>query len=212
MMQLAKRFPDACIPMIGLHPTSVGENYNDQLDFYEQKLAGDHNFIAIGEIGIDLYWETKYVLQQKEAFARQIELAKRMQLPVVIHARESFREIFDILDKMDDENLSGVFHSFTGTLEEAEHILSYKHFKIGIGGIVTFKNAGLDKVVQNIDMNHIVLETDSPYLAPVPRRGKRNESSYIKYIAKKLADIHSISIEEVASVTTKNAKKVFRIN
>jgi TatD DNase family protein len=116
MMQLAKRFPDACIPMIGLHPTSVGENYNDQLDFYEQKLAGDHNFIAIGEIGIDLYWETKYVLQQKEAFARQIELAKRMQLPVVIHARESFREIFDILDKMDDENLSGVFHSFTGTL------------------------------------------------------------------------------------------------
>lgn len=209
LIDFADSYPDFCLPMMGLHPTSVNENYKKELQDIENWLA-KRKFYAIGEIGIDLYWDKTYKQQQEEAFRLQIDLAKKYGLPVVIHARESFEEIFTIFDEVFDNKLTGVFHAFTGNENQAEKIINWG-FKIGIGGIVTFKNAGLDKVVHNIDINHIVLETDSPYLAPVPKRGKRNESAYIVYIAQKIAEIKNISIEEVAQITTNNARELFRI-
>ncbi len=209
LFELVDKYPEFCLPMMGLHPTSVNENYKDELRKVEDWLAR-RNFIAIGEIGIDLYWDKTFKKEQEEAFRYQIGLAKKNNLPIIIHARESFNEIFTIMDELNDENLTGVFHAFTGDNIQAEKIIAWG-FKIGIGGIVTFKNAGLDKVVDNIDINHIVLETDSPYLAPVPKRGKRNESAYVLYIAQKIAEIKNISVEEVAEITTRNAKQVFKL-
>jgi TatD DNase family protein len=209
LLSLADKYPDFCLPMMGLHPTSVDENYQDELKKVENWLA-QRKFYAIGEIGIDLYWDKTYKSQQEEAFLHQIILAKKYNLPIVIHARESFNEIFKIVEKEMDDNLTGVFHAFTGNEKQADQIVDWG-FKIGIGGIVTFKNAGLDKVVNNIDINHIVLETDSPYLAPVPKRGKRNESAYIVYIAQKIAEIKNMTVEEVARITTNNAKHVFSL-
>lgn len=209
LLKLADQYPDFCLPMMGLHPTSVDENFQDELTKVEDWLE-KRKFYAIGEIGVDLYWDKTYKLQQEEAFLHQINLAKKYKLPIVIHARESFNEIFKIVEKEKDDNLNGVFHAFTGNEKQADQIVEWG-FKIGIGGIVTFKNAGLDKVVNNIDINHIVLETDSPYLAPVPKRGKRNESAYIVYIAQKIAEIKNISVEEVARITTNNARQLFRL-
>lgn len=211
MHDLEKEFPGQCYSMMGLHPCSVDENWEEELDLMESRLDG-HNYIAIGEIGIDLYWDKTFLKQQEKAFKRQIEWAKERGLPIVIHCRESFNEILSILDELNDEKLSGIFHCFTGSLEQAKHILGYGNFKLGIGGVVTFKNSGLDKVVQDLDLKDIVLETDSPYLAPTPFRGKRNESAYILNVADKLSDIYEVSVEEIAKETTKNALEIFKIN
>jgi len=186
----------------------VNENYKEELAIVKDWLD-KRSFCAIGEIGIDLYWDKTFLAQQQEAFKTQINWAKEHDLPFVIHCRDAFEEIFEIMDELNDDKMKGVFHCFTGNLDQANHIINYGGFKIGIGGVVTFKNSGLDKVVEQIDMEHIVLETDSPYLAPVPYRGKRNESGYLLNIAEKVADIYQIKLEEVASVTTQNSKDIF---
>jgi len=208
MISLEDKYPHNCFPMMGLHPTSVGENYKEELAIVAEWMA-KHKFCAIGEIGIDLYWDKTFLKEQQEAFRFQIALAKKYDLPFVIHCRDSFEEIFKILDELNDDKMRGIFHCFTGTVEQANHIINYGSFKLGIGGVVTFKNSGLDKVVEQIDLKHLVLETDAPYLAPTPYRGKRNESSYLLGIAEKVADIYNISLEEVAKITTKNSQDVF---
>ncbi len=208
MMELAKNYPNNCFPMMGLHPTSVKENYKEELALIEEWLS-KRQLCAVGEIGIDLYWDKTHLKEQQNAFRYQIELAKKHNLPFVIHCRDSFDEIFEILDEMNDDKMRGIFHCFTGDLEQANHIINYGGFKLGIGGVVTFKNSGLDKTVEQIDLMHLVLETDSPYLAPTPFRGKRNESTYIYNIAEKVADIYNLPIEEVAKLTTDNSKEVF---
>ncbi|MDC3348641.1 TatD family hydrolase [Flavobacteriaceae bacterium] len=209
MHDLKNKYPGSIYLMSGLHPTDVKENYKEELEFVVNSLKS-HSYVAIGEIGIDLYWGKTYLKQQQDAFEFQIRLAIENDLPIVIHCREAFDEIFEILDKENSSNLRGVFHCFTGTLEQANRAISLG-FKLGIGGVVTFKNGGIDKFLSQIDLKHIVLETDSPYLAPVPFRGKRNESSYITYVIDKLSEIYGLPIKEIASVTTKNAEKVFAL-
>jgi TatD DNase family protein len=209
LLALCKKFPNNCYPMIGLHPTSGKENFQSDLLILDELLKNE-KFIAIGETGIDLYWDKTFFIQQQEAFVYQINLAKKNKLPIVIHARDSFNEIFDIMQSHIDHNLKGVFHAFTGNLQQANQIIEWG-FKIGIGGIVTFKNSGLDKIVEQIDLNHIVLESDSPYLAPVPHRGKRNESAYIVGIAEKIAQVKNCSLAEVAEITTQNAITLFKL-
>jgi len=209
LIHLAKKYPDHCFQMIGLHPTSVKDDYKTEINIIEDWLKKE-KFIAIGEIGIDLYWDKTFFTQQQETFKYQIHLAKKLDLPIVIHARESFNEIFDLLKHEIDGNLKGVFHAFTGDSNQANQIIEWG-FKIGIGGIVTFKNSGLDSIVKNIDINHIVLESDSPYLAPVPFRGKRNESAYIIDVAEKIAQIKNTTLIEVAKITTENAKQLFKL-
>jgi TatD DNase family protein len=208
MLKLGTDYPDNCFPMMGLHPTSVGENYLEELATMKEWL-NQQDFCAIGEIGIDLYWDKTFLVQQQDAFRTQINWAKERNLPFVIHCRDAFDEIFEILDELNDEKMRGIFHCFTGTVEQANHVINYGGFKIGIGGVVTFKNSGLDKVVEQIELKHLVLETDAPYLAPTPHRGKRNESSYLLGIAEKVADIYNLSIEEVAAITTANSKEIF---
>ncbi len=210
MMDLVNKYSGFCFPMIGLHPTSVRKNYRDILKKVQEFLHKE-NFIAIGEIGIDLYWDNTCKEEQKKAFREQIGLAIDNHLPVVIHIRESFDEVFQILDEFEPDYPKGIFHSFTGNIDQANRAIAMG-FKLGIGGIVTFKNTGLDKVVKNIDPKHIVLETDSPYLAPVPKRGKRNESSYLVYTAQKIAELHNITIEKIAEITTQNAMDLFKLN
>ena len=209
MHDLKNKYPGSIYLMSGLHPTNVKENYKEELEFVVNSLKS-HSYVAIGEIGIDLYWDKTYLKQQQDAFEFQIRLAIKNDLPIVIHCREAFDEIFEILDKENCSNLRGVFHCFTGTLEQANRAIRLG-FKLGIGGVVTFKNGGIDKFLNQIDLKHIVLETDSPYLAPVPFRGKRNESSYITYVIDKLSEIYGLPIQEIASVTTKNAEKVFAL-
>lgn len=209
LFDVCRQYPQNCFPMIGLHPTSVKENYIVDIQNIESILKRE-KVIAIGEIGIDLYWDKAFLKQQQEAFIYQINLAKKYDLPIVIHARESFNEIFDIIKLQLDNKLKGVFHAFTGDIKQAEQIIDWG-FKLGIGGIVTFKNSGLDKIVEQIDLNHIVLETDSPYLPPVPFRGKRNESAYLVKVAEKIAQIKNCSIEEVAEKTSLNAKTLFNL-
>ncbi|MCK4466155.1 MAG: TatD family hydrolase [Bacteroidales bacterium] len=209
MLKLTGQFPEACFPMMGLHPTSVKADYNKKLIMVANWLPKEP-FCAIGEIGIDLYWDKQFLQEQIRAFRYQIELALKHNLPVVIHSRQSFEVIIDVLKEFKDQQLRGVFHSFTGSLEQAYKAIELG-FKLGIGGVVTFTNSGLDKVVEKISLEHIVLETDSPYLAPAPRRGKRNESAYLLYIANKLAGIFSTDIEKVADITSANAIKLFRI-
>lgn len=211
MQDLVNKYPENCFSMIGLHPCSVDENWTNVLDEMENYLKTPNSFIAIGEIGIDLYWDKKFKIQQISSFERQISWAKKYNLPIVIHARESFDAIFEVLDRHNDDNLTGVFHCFSGTINQAKHILSYGGFKLGIGGVVTFKKSGLDEVLTNIPLDHIILETDSPYLAPSPHRGKRNESSYLSLIALKLSSIYGISENEIATITTKNALNLFRL-
>ncbi len=209
MLSVEKLFPKNVFLMMGVHPTHIKENFREELDF-AKKWIDKRNFYAIGEIGIDLYWDKTFLKQQQEAFKIQIEWAKEKNLPVVIHCRDAFDEIFEVLDEVKDEKLFGVFHCFTGNLEQAKRTISY-NMKLGIGGVVTFKNGKIDKFINEIPIENIVLETDAPYLAPTPFRGKRNECSYLKLIATKVSEIYDISLEETAKITTKNSKDVFRI-
>lgn len=209
MFQLEKDFPEHVFLMAGLHPTSVKDNYLEELD-HVGSLLTKHKFYAIGEIGIDLYWETSTLDIQKKAFKHQIDLAKHYKLPIVIHCRNSFDEIFEVLEEEQSEELFGIFHCFTGTLEQAHRAMSY-NMKLGIGGVVTFKNGGIDKFIDQIDLKHIVLETDSPYLAPKPYRGKRNESSYIVKVLEKLSELYGLPQERIAEITTQNSKDIFKI-
>jgi len=209
MHSLKNKYPKEIYLMSGLHPTDVKENYKDELNFVVNTLK-TNNYVAIGEIGIDLYWEKSFLKQQQEAFKFQIRLAIIHDLPIVIHCRDAFDEIFEILEKENCDNLRGVFHCFTGTLKEAQRAIDLG-FVLGIGGVVTFKNGGIDKFLDKIELKNIVLETDSPYLAPTPFRGKRNESSYIIHVLEKLSEIYGISKEKIAEITSKNAEKVFRL-
>ncbi len=208
MKQLVAKYPDNCYPMIGLHPSDVKENFEEELAIIKKE-AETNKYIAIGEIGIDLYWDQTFLKQQQDAFAFQIELAKTHGLPIAIHARDSFDEIFEVLDQHNDDSLTGVLHCFTGNLDQANRVINYGGFKLGIGGVATFKNGGLDKVIPHVDLKHLVLETDAPFLAPTPYRGKRNESQYIPIIADKVAQMQGIKIEEVAKITTQNALSLF---
>ena len=209
MLQLEADYPDHIFLMMGLHPTSVKENFQDELQHVEEMLA-KRKFYAVGEIGIDLYWDTSTLDIQKIAFKHQIQLAKQYKLPIVIHCREAFDEIFEVLETEKDNELFGIFHCFTGTLEQAHKAISY-NMKLGIGGVATFKNGKIDQFLNQIDLKHIVLETDSPYLAPKPYRGKRNESSYIVNVLAKLSEIYGVSEEKIAEITTQNSKAIFRI-
>jgi TatD DNase family protein len=209
MLKLESKYPKNVFLMMGLHPTHVKENYKEELALVEEWLA-KRKFYAVGEIGIDLYWDKTFLKQQQEAFVYQIRLAKKYQLPIVIHCRESFNEIFEILEQEKGDDLFGIFHCFTGTLEQAHKALSY-NMKLGIGGVATFKNGKIDQFLNQIDLKHIVLETDSPYLAPVPYRGKRNESAYVIQVLEKLSFIYGRSIEEIAEITTQNSVEVFGV-
>lgn len=206
---LHETYPDMCFPMLGLHPCDVKEGWETELE--QIKAAyGQHKIYAIGEIGIDLYWDKTTLPIQIQAFKEQITWAKSLKLPIVIHCRDAFDQVFELLQEEQDENLYGIFHCFTGSLEQAQKVIDL-NFYLGIGGVVTYKNSGLDKVVSQVDLNHIVLETDSPYLTPVPYRGKPNESSYLIYVAQKVAELHQTDLETVAAITTENSKKVFGI-
>lgn len=209
MFSLEKEYPENVFLMMGLHPTSVKENYLEELALVEEYFE-KRSFYAVGEIGIDLHWDTSTLEIQKIAFKRQIQLAKKYKLPIVIHCREAFDEIFEVLETERDESLFGIFHCFTGSFEQAQKAISF-NMKLGIGGVVTFKNGKIDAFLNQIPLWHIVLETDSPYLAPAPFRGKRNESSYLTYICDKLAQIYGVSAEEIARTTTENSKMVFGI-
>ncbi|CAM1360815.1 TatD family hydrolase [Tenacibaculum xiamenense] len=209
MLDLEKNYSEDVYLMMGLHPTSVKENYKEELAFVK-KWIDQRNFYAIGEIGIDLYWDKSFLTQQQEAFRTQIQWAKEKKLPIVIHCREAFDEIFEILEEEKSEDLFGIFHCFTGTFEQAKQAISY-NMKLGIGGVATFKNGKIDKFLKEIDLKHIVLETDSPYLAPTPFRGKRNESSYITNVVDKLVDIYGLSFQEISEITTQNSKDIFGV-
>ena len=208
MFELCKAFPENCFPMMGLHPTSVKENYKEELEIISGWFE-KQNFIAIGEIGIDLYWDQSFQKQQEEAFRFQIDLALKNEIPIVIHSRDSFDEIFNVLEDYRGSGLKGVFHCFTGSLEQANKAIDLG-FYLGIGGVLTFKNSGLDKVIAEIDLKHILLETDSPFLAPTPFRGKRNESAYINLVANRLSQIKNIDRKEIAKITTQNAIDLFK--
>ena len=209
MLRLENDYPKNVFLMMGLHPTSVKENYLEELTLVKDWIE-KRSFYAVGEIGIDLYWDTSFLQQQQDAFKTQIKWAKEKNLPIVIHCRNSFDEIFEILEEEKDDKLFGIFHCFTGSLDQAQRAISY-NMKLGIGGVVTFKNGGIDKFLHEIPINNIVLETDSPYLAPVPFRGKRNESSYIVKVLDKLVDIYKLTPEEVALITTENSIEIFGI-
>jgi TatD DNase family protein len=209
MYDLEQKYPDNVFLMMGLHPTYVKDNYLDELKHVETELE-KRKFYAVGEIGIDLYWDKTHLKEQQIAFRTQIQWAKQYKLPIVIHCRDAFDEIFEILEEEKSDDLFGIFHCFTGTHEQALQAISY-NMKLGIGGVVTFKNGKIDQFLNQIDLKHIVLETDSPYLAPIPFRGKRNESSYLLNVVSKLADIYDVSEEEIAAITTQNSKDVFGI-
>ena len=209
MLEVCGEFPENCFPMMGLHPCDVNEdNIEGELIHVEQELAKG-KYIAVGEIGLDLYWDKTKLEIQKKAFIHQIELAKKYKLPIAIHVRDSFAEAIEIIEKLNDESLSGVFHCFTGRVEDAQRVINLGDFYLGIGGVLTFKNSGLDKTIAKIELQNLILETDAPYLAPAPFRGKRNESKYIVNIAEKIAEVQQIDIEDVARITTLNAKKLF---
>lgn len=207
MMKLVSGFPDALLPMIGVHPGSIVEDFTNEIYFIEQKLE-ENSFCAIGETGIDLYWDTTFRTQQMEAFEAHLHLAIKHNLPVVIHQRKSFNEIFEILEKSEFRNIQGVFHCFAGDIDTAKRCID-SGFMLGIGGVVTYKNSQMAEVVRQIPLEYLVLETDAPYLPPVPFRGKRNEPSYIPLIAERIAEIKGCSIDKLASVTTANANQLF---
>lgn len=209
MFRLENDFPDHIFLLMGLHPTSVKDNYKEELNHVEQMLS-KRKFYGIGEIGIDLYWDKSTLPIQIEAFKYQIRLAKKYQLPIVIHCRESFDEIFEVLESEKSDDLFGIFHCFTGNWDQAQKAISY-NMKLGIGGVVTFKNGGIDQFLNQIDLKYIVLETDSPYLAPKPYRGKRNESSYIIKVIEKLSELYGLPAEKIAEITTQNSKDIFNI-
>ena len=211
MLQLCDKYPNNCYPMVGLHPCSIKkDNLEKEISHVEQMLS-QNKFIAVGEIGLDLYWDKSTLDLQKIAFESQIELAKKYQLPIVIHVRDSFDEAIEIVERLNDYNLSGVFHCFTGNLEEAQRIINLNNFYLGIGGVVTFKNGGINKIINQVSLDRIILETDSPYLSPTPFRGTRNESKYLLNIAHKMAELYNIDIEDIAKKTTKNAIDLFHL-
>jgi TatD DNase family protein len=209
MYQLEKQYPEHVFLMMGLHPCYVKENYLEELAHIEAQLE-KHKFYAIGEIGIDLYWDKTTLDIQKLAFQRQIQLAKQHKLAINIHCRDAFDEVFEVLELEKSPELFGIFHCFSGDLDQAKKAISYG-LKLGIGGVVTFKNGKIDQFLEHIGLEHIVLETDSPYLAPAPHRGKRNESAYTVLVAEKLAALYQVPIEEIARITTENAQTVFGI-
>ncbi|MFY0603817.1 MAG: TatD family hydrolase [Flavobacteriaceae bacterium] len=209
MLELEKNYPKDLFLMMGLHPTSVKENYKEELNLVKEWID-KRSFIAIGEIGIDLYWDQSFLPQQQEAFRTQIQWAKEKKLPIVIHCRDAFDEIFEVLETEKGDDLYGIFHCFTGTLEQAKKAISY-NMKLGIGGVVTFKNGKINTFLHEIDIKHIVLETDAPYLAPTPYRGKRNESAYITQVVDTLVDIYDLTFEKISEITTQNSKDVFGI-
>ncbi len=209
MWELKENYPEHMFLMSGVHPTHVKENYKEELLHVENEL-NNRKYYAVGEIGIDLYWDKTYLTEQKEVFRTQIQLAKKHSLPIVIHCREAFDEVFEVLEIEKGDDLYGIFHCFTGTIVQAQKALSY-NMKLGIGGVVTFKNGKIDTFLNQIDIKHIVLETDAPYLAPSPFRGKRNESAYVCNVLEKVALIYELSIEEVATITTENSKHVFGV-
>ena len=208
MFALEKKYPNRMHLMTGVHPTHVKENYKEELN-HVASLLKKRSFCALGEIGIDLYWDKTFLKEQQEAFDLQIQWAKEHKLPFVIHCRDAFDEVFEVLDGHDSKDLRGIFHCFTGTLDQAKQALSY-NLKLGIGGVVTFKNGKIDQFLNQIPLSEIVLETDAPYLAPVPFRGKRNESSYIQEVASKVAEVYNLPFAEIASVTSKNALAIFK--
>ncbi|EHQ28516.1 TatD family hydrolase [Mucilaginibacter paludis] len=209
VFELTDAFPAHCFAMLGLHPCEVKADWEQQLDLIMNAQQGKRIY-AVGEIGIDLYWDKTFLSEQQKAFRKQINWAKSQDLPIVIHCRDAFDEVYAILEEQKDDKLRGIFHCFSGTLEQAEKIIELGFF-LGIGGVITYKNAGLDKIVQQIDMEHLVLETDSPYLTPVPYRGKPNESSFLIYVAQKIADLHQVDMDTVASITTKNSIRIFGV-
>lgn len=208
MMELESRFPNQCTAMMGLHPCSVKKDFERELYIVEDWLS-KRKFSAVGEIGTDLYWDKTFWDQQEEAFLIQVKWAKQYSLPIIIHCRESIDETIALVENQQDGKLTGIFHCFSGNADQAERITKLG-FYLGIGGVATFKNGGLDKVLPEIDLAHLVLETDSPYLAPVPHRGKRNEPSYIPLVAKRISEIKNCSIEDVQKKTTQNALKLFK--
>lgn len=209
MFHLETAYPKNIFLMMGLHPTSVKENYKEELA-HVKKWIDQRHFYAIGEIGIDLYWDNTFLAQQQEAFRTQIQWAKEKKLPIVIHCRDAFDEIFEVLEAEKSDDLRGIFHCFTGTLEQAKKAISY-HMKLGIGGVATFKNGKIDQFLNQIALKHIVLETDSPYLAPTPYRGKRNESAYITQVIDKLVAIYGLPFQEITEITTQNSKEIFGV-
>ncbi len=210
MIEMAAQNPQMLFPLMGLHPTSVKDDYKKELSIVEKYLAEHSSFHGIGEIGIDLYWDKTHLKEQTDAFIIQVNWAKKLKWPIVIHTRDSFLQVFNVLEPLLDGNLTGIFHCFGGTLEEAK-LIEKIGFYMGIGGVITFKNSSLGDVIAQVDINHLVLETDCPYLAPAPYRGKRNESSYLKLVANKLASVQQTTIEQVAAITTKNAIRVFKV-
>lgn len=209
MLDLNDAYPHFCYPLMGLHPTSVDEDYKEELQAVEYWLE-KRKFYGIGEIGIDLYWDKKFIDEQKDAFRHQIRLAKKYQLPIVIHVRDSFKETFEIVKEEQDGSLKGIFHCFSGEEIEAREVVDLG-FLLGIGGVITFKNSSLDEVIKSVDLKNLVLETDSPYLSPVPKRGKRNESAYLVYVAQKIAETYDVPLAKVAEITTSNACELFGI-
>lgn len=208
MHALCEQYPDRVSMMMGLHPTHVGENHDVELAHVEAQLKSG-KYVAVGEIGIDLYWDTTKLALQQQAFHQQIQWALEHDLPIVIHCRDAFKEVFEVLDAYKSDRLRGIFHCFTGTEEDAYRAISH-NMLLGIGGVVTFKNGKIDQYLSNIPLEKIVLETDAPYLAPVPYRGKRNESAYLPLIAQKVADLYGVSLEAIAAQTTANARKLFQ--
>ncbi len=209
MLALSDAFPQNCFPMIGLHPTSVKANYLDELAIVEKWIL-ERKFYGIGECGIDLYWDKTYVYEQEFVFRHHIDLARTYNLPLIVHTRESFNQVIEILKDVNKSDLHGIFHCFSGSVEQARQAIKYG-FSLGLGGVITFKNNKMQETLKHIELKHLVLETDAPFLAPVPYRGKRNEPSYIPLIAQKVAEIKGITIEEVAEATTANAERIFRL-
>jgi hydrolase, TatD family len=209
LLDTVAQYPDYCFPMIGLHPTSVNADFQEELKVMKEMLEQSHPFVAIGEVGMDLYWDRTFINEQFEAFETQIQWSAEYRLPLVIHSRDSFEEVYQVIKRNEHKNLKGIFHSFTGTKEEAEQLLQFDGFYLGINGVVTFKKSTLPEVLRNVPLERIVLETDSPYLTPTPNRGKRNESANVKDTLLKLAAIYQCSPENVAEITTMNALKIF---
>jgi len=210
MVKTADTLSGFAYPCIGLHPTSVDENWREEMSFVKEHLC-DRKFYAIGEIGMDEYWSKEFVNEQKTVFAEQIEIALKNDLPIIIHNRDAIKDTMDVLSEFKNSGVRGVFHAFSGSYETYREILKYGDFKIGIGGVLTYKNAGIAEVVSKISMSDIILETDCPWLTPVPYRGKRNEPSFIPHIAAKLSELTSVSMESISEITTDNAKKLFNI-
>jgi TatD DNase family protein len=207
MLALEEKYPGKCIAMMGLHPCYVKENYLDELQVAGSWLS-KRKFAAIGEIGLDYYWDRTFIKEQEEAFRVQMEWAIQYELPIVIHTRNAMQETINMVKEYSQKGVRGIFHCFGGSIESAREIIK-AGFYLGIGGVITYKKAGLAEVLEQVDLEHMVLETDAPYLTPVPFRGKRNESSYLKYIIERLAEVKKLPVEEVAAITTANAEKIF---